>query len=352
MSETVQTALLEALSGPSSGEGLSLDMGNLSEQLQDVAYQALQARAEGIPIYEAVYQEAFPELGAFHLAMRDALFVEVPAPMRDWIEGIREDEAQEASTVSAPPPDTVLRDPDLSEVSGQSEADPETSPLRLEQLLLLHALAGRNDPETSPQTLQSALAELLLFESVRLRLLIAAWSNEDFERLGGDERDIDRIAGQEVSAMLEHPDISDPELRPTALMLAAAAIQLQRDAERRATALRHVGDDEIETLNMRARLRQAIRGLRLTESVLLENALAQLLGTDRVELVTLQQQRPLALEGMSRQAMDQRVSRSRRALAGDREKWPERRKPALFDLFSQNTTTARDLRNPSPKGKA
>jgi hypothetical protein len=84
---------------------------------------------------------------------------------------------------------------------------------------------------------------------------------------------------------------------------------------------------------MRARLRNALRELRLAESVLLENALSAMLGEDRQELAELQASRPLALEGLSRQAMDQRVSRGRKALVRPRKDWPRRRKPAIFDLL-------------------
>jgi hypothetical protein len=91
----------------------------------------------------------------------------------------------------------------------------------------------------------------------------------------------------------------------------------------------------LEQLSTRARLRGALRELRLPEAVLLENALSNLLGEERVELAELQEAHPLALEGLSRQAMDQRVSRSRRQLGGGPQHWPRRRRPALFDLLRE-----------------
>ena len=101
-----------------------------------------------------------------------------------------------------------------------------------------------------------------------------------------------------------------------------------------------VTEDQRETLRMRARLRAALRELRLAESVLLENALSSLLGEERVELMELQANRPLALDGLTRQAMDQRVSRGRRALTQGPEKWPIRRRPSLFDLLRQRAEQA------------
>ncbi|MCA9636519.1 MAG: hypothetical protein KC420_10880, partial [Myxococcales bacterium] len=98
-------------------------------------------------------------------------------------------------------------------------------------------------------------------------------------------------------------------------------------------ALRLAGPDLRDEVRMRARLRAALRELRLAESVLLENALASLLGGERRELTDLQAERPPALDGLSRQAMDQRVSRGRRALTRAKQGWPQRRRPALFDLL-------------------
>ncbi|HEY8376879.1 MAG TPA: hypothetical protein VIK91_10345, partial [Nannocystis sp.] len=130
-------------------------------------------------------------------------------------------------------------------------------------------------------------------------------------------------------------ELADPDVRPITVLLAAASVSLARDARSRAEELRVTGEDTREELRMRARLRAALRELRLPEAVLLENALAALLGEERRELSELQAARPVALDGMSRQAMDQRVSRGRRALAHPRASWPRRRRPALFDLLQR-----------------
>lgn len=121
-------------------------------------------------------------------------------------------------------------------------------------------------------------------------------------------------------------------------MFAAAQVSVAREAAERADALRRSSDDLRERLHMRARLRAALRELRLPESVLLSNALSSLLDEPRLELSDLQQARPLALHGMSRQAMDQRVSRGRRALSHARDDWPRRRNAALFDLLRPETS--------------
>lgn len=305
----VAPALLQALPAPLLKGALSgqIDAEQMRDEFEQLAQEATRARNEETALHQAVYDRAnYPRMAEFHATLRDALFVELPEALRQWISDAMPDAQQVAST------------------GGQGS---------VEQLLVQRAVAGRNAKSQSPEALQGALAELLLFESVRLRLLVGVWSNTEYESLGGDAPEIDAIAGAEVHALLDHPDIDDPQLRPTLLMLASASLRLHHQHAQRADALRHAGDDERESMRMQARLRAALRELRLPESVLLENALASLLGHERVELPELQAAHPLALAGMSRQAMDQRVSRSRRALMGPKEKWPRRKKASLFDLL-------------------
>jgi hypothetical protein len=292
------------------GSPISLDLSELQADLDSVAAEAAQARIEGFSLAEAVYDPGFPALREFHQGLRDALFVEIPRELQPWVEGLRQPEGAVRAGL-----------PDLYD--------------RLYQL-------GRRDTERPERPdhsvdLQVALAELLIFESVRLRLLMTAWSSAEFETLGGDEIDVDFIAWGEVEVMLADPALADPSVRPLAVMVASASVALAREAAERADALRVVGEDQREKLRVRAKLRATLRELRLPEAVLLENALAGLTGEERLELGDLQADRPVALDGLSRQAMDQRVSRGRRALIGGRQQWPSRRRPALFDLLKDET---------------
>lgn len=313
MGLSVSNAVSNALAGPILPRELrrsadddsvgSVDLRELQGELDLVAEEALMARDEGIPLSDAVHDERFAALRAFHQDLRDALLVEIPSELQPWVQS--------------------LHDPDGDQ------------PLAQFGSTLTRLALEETDASDAPQPseLQSALAELMVFEAIRLRLLVSVWQNEDFERLGGEERDIDAIAWEEVCVMLDEPGLTAPDVRPLQLIYATASVSLARDAAERADDLRRVGPDVREELSMRARLRGALRELRLTESVLLENALSNLLGEDRQELRDLQDERPLALEGLSRQAMDQRVSRGRRALARPAASWPKRRRPALFDLL-------------------
>ncbi|HLT36024.1 MAG TPA: hypothetical protein VK034_07055 [Enhygromyxa sp.] len=299
-----------------------VDLLELRDELEQVAIEALDARMRGVRPNAAVRDERFPNLVAFHTGLRDALLLEIPRDLQPWIAAIGGRDVEAQLPGARPKDDTQASEA----VAGRLAT--------LHQDLFARAFGA--DPASAgdgPAQLQAALAELLLFESVRLQLLVTIWSSTEFESLGGDEQAIDEIAWSEVEAMLLEPELTEGDVRPLPVMVAAGNIALARDAADRAEALRMVTEDQRETLRMRARLRAALRELRLPESVLLENALAGLLGEDRVELMELQASHPVALDGLSRQAMDQRVSRGRRALTDEPDKWPSRRRPALFDLL-------------------
>ncbi len=305
VTDAVSSALVPSSAGGlgSLPSTLAVDEGELREELAAVALEALQARDEGLGLAQATRDPRFEALRQFHQDLRDALFLEIPKDLQPWVEGLQAPSGA-ASTAALGRALTAVAHPVSAE---------ERDPLASEQ--------------------QRALAELLIFEAIRLRLLVASWQSEAFEQLGGEESDVDDIAWEEVQAILADPAVLLPEVRPLQLMFASASVSLARDAAERADALHHVGGDLREELSMRAKLRAALRELRLPESVLLENALSGLLGSERLGLIELQEERPVALEGMSRQAMDQRVSRGRRALSRTESAWPRRRRPALFDLL-------------------
>ncbi|PRP94579.1 hypothetical protein [Enhygromyxa salina] len=330
MDPSITSTVVRALpTHEGTGAGPGVDLSLLKDELEQVAIEALDARMRGVNLDAAVHDPRFPHLMEFHEGLRDALLVEIPRELQPWVAAIGGEAIERKLSPTAKPKSARK----AAELQKQSQAVAG----RLSNLHAdLFARAFGADPASAgdgPEQLQAALSELLLFESVRLQLLVTTWSSTDFESLGGDERAVDEIAWTEVEAMLLEPALTEDDMRPLPVMVAASNVALARDAADRAEALRLVAEDERETLRMRARLRAALRELRLAESVLLENALAGLLGEDRVELMDLQASRPVALDGLSRQAMDQRVSRGRRALTQGPESWPSRRRPALFDLL-------------------
>jgi hypothetical protein len=295
----VTAAVTQDLPVPAADRGVDLE--ELQSELDEVAAEAAAARAAGLGLADAVHDARWPALVRFHRDLADALFVETTDQIEGWFSSLTTGDGPQRSS--------------LDRFAGH-----------------LAATAG-GPQDANAQSV--ALAELLVFEAVRLRLAVTVWSTEDFERTGGHDAEIDAIAWAEVDAILHDPELQSAGVRPLQLMFAAAFVSLAQQAHRRVDELRRVSDDVREELATRARLRAALRELRLPEAVLLENALSSLLGEQRMELAELQSARPLALEGLSRQAMDQRVSRSRRQLGQGPKQWPRRRRPALFDLLRQ-----------------
>ncbi|MEZ4381668.1 MAG: hypothetical protein R3A79_09980 [Nannocystaceae bacterium] len=303
MNLTVSSAVTDAL--PVLAESApAIDLREVQADLEAVARDALAARRLGIRLLDAVHSAQFPDLHTFHVGIRDALFLEIPRELDPWIDAVTGGTTDDGAALT-----------------------------RLQQMIVGFAQGQDEGDVGELEAMQQVLAELLIFEALRLQLLVLALDSEDYEQLGGEESDIDAIAWAEVEALLHDPILRDPTIRPLHVLRATASVSLARDAAERAEVLRRASPDLRDEVRMRARLRAALRELRLPESVLLENALANLLGHERRELTDLQAERPLALEGLSRQAMDQRVSRGRRALTRAKQKWPRRRRPALFDLL-------------------
>ncbi len=263
------------------------ELGALADQLRAAALA-------GSSLPEAVTDHAsYPALAAMHTALRDAMLLEVPSDILPLV----------------------------------TSADPAGSGPALDAMA--RTLARRRRAPTD----DALLAHFFVFEAARLRLLVAAWADPVFETLGGTEADLDRVADAAVRLLEGEAALAAADVRPMVLVHAAASMLFARWIADQAEALRHAGEDLREELRMQARLKSALRSLRLPESVLLENALADLLGEDRDDLSSLQRKHALALSELSRQAMDQRVSRTRRALANDPNRWPRRRSPALFDIL-------------------
>jgi hypothetical protein len=338
-------AALDPAAAATSRSPEAIDLVELQAELEVVAAEVLRAREAELPLPEALRHPAYPRLRAFHQDLRDALFVELPAPMQQLAHAAGLSTPASSAAPASPDPAAASPAAEPARAAGGSGGDPGLAAASMARLgdTLVGLAQGQRELESGDLPLQRALAELLVFESVRLRLLLVALSTPEFETLGGEEADVDELAWDHVEALLREPALREPGVRPLQVMFAAAAVALAADATRRSDELRRASESLRERMRMRAKVHEALRSLRLPDAVLLGNALSNLLGEDRAELPELQSQRRLALDGMSRQAMDQRVSRGRRALGtGDRERWPTRRQPALFDLWLDRWRRARE----------
>lgn len=260
--------------------------------------EAAQADSENLPAIEAVQQPGrFPLMHRVHLGVMDILTVELPPELADWAR-------------------RLLRMSD--------------SPLFESFRLQLARCAC--DPRTSPP--ERSLAQFLLFEAVRLNLLVMTWrSRRELFRGGLDEGALDRSAQDQVGWLLRHPKLlaGPTPMRPLHLLVVGSFGQLVEMAR---TALRGVSAHVETTLTARAELEAALAEANAADAVLIRNAFAPAWGEQRLSVERLSSDHPLVLGDAPRDRLDQRLRRRMMALESKRT-LPPRRRPALIDILSE-----------------
>jgi hypothetical protein len=284
----------------------------LQARMRVLAEEVLEAEAAGRTLASAVTdEEAFPALHQLHVAARDLLTMSLPAPLARWVR-----EALES---------------------------PE-SPVSEELQRGLAALAAA--PEAPPAS--RALARLLLFEAVRVSLLVAEHlSGTSIEAVGAGQRDVDEIAEQEVGAWiasLSELAGEDPEVRPLEILVSAALLRLNHRVDELRVELTRVGEELVDALRLRASFDVKLRDMEAADAILARNAFAVAIDEERREIEDLQKEHAFVLGDRRRAALDQQVSRLRRRMA--RGEWPRRRSPAFVDLVAD----APDVPAKDPEG--
>jgi hypothetical protein len=272
-------------------------------QLLRVGLDAFHARQSGIPFHAAANDgENYPHLRRFHLAATDMLQLPLPSELVPWFE-------------------RFMRSP--------------VPPVAAE----LQNLIARSAVDASAAPVERAFLQFLLYQGARLNLVVAAWRNDhEFASAGARMADVDRIAHDELEWLLANAAKLGPEDRPLHVLVALGMERLNRHVAELLRELRAIMDDVTEAQKLRAvfeaKVEAYIRDMNLTDAVLIRNRVAPELGEQRVPVEVLQAEHPLALEGMSRAAMDQRVKRLVDHL-GETRGLPARRAPALIDLIDQ-----------------
>lgn len=268
-----------------------------------VGLDAFHARQIGIAFHVAADDgENYPHLRRFHLAATDLLQRSLPRELVPWFERL----------MQSPVPPIV----------GE-----------LQDLLARFAISDTTVP------IERAILQFLLYEGARLNLVVAAWHNEhEFASSGARMAEVDRIAHEELEWLLGNAAQLGPDDRPLHVLVALGMERLRRHVADMLLDLRVVIDDVTKALKVRAvfeaKVEAYLRGMDLTDAILIRNRVAPELGEQRLPLEILQAEHPLALEGMSRAAMDQRVKRLVDHLATTRG-LPARRDVALIDIIEE-----------------
>lgn len=287
-------ALLEA--------GLSLD--DLEAGLESLKYGAAKigleighAESLGIPIAEAVRDaEQFPAAHKLHNGIRNLLTLELPPELV----GIAK------SVMASPPAET-------------------TEALRAE-LARLACCLPHNQPER-------ALARLLLFEAVRLNLLVLTWQDRThLIRQGIEDETLDTLAEAEVEWLAQHPSIAEegPEVRPLHVLVSSALVRLGARSEDAREAFANVSADVVMENKRRAKLDEVLSQMDSRDALLVRNYFAKALGEQRLSVERLMLLNPVAFDGSNRDALDQRRLRGVASLEEGNPR--QRKKPAFIDL--------------------
>src|SRR5690349_12111780 len=94
MDSSITSTVVRALPSPDviatdtrRGEA-GIDLGELKDELEHVAIEALDARMRGVALDEAVHDARLAHLVAFHEGLRDAVLIEIPRELQPWIAAI------------------------------------------------------------------------------------------------------------------------------------------------------------------------------------------------------------------------------------------------------------------------
>lgn len=273
-------------------------------QLLRVGLDAYHARQIGESFHAAAEDGTnYPHLRRFHLGATDILQGSLPSELIPWL-----------TRLMAGP----------------------TPPVAEEIQHLVACLAM--DPATPP--IERAMLEFLLYQAARLNLVVVAWINGgEIARTGTRMVDVDRIANENLEWLLNNSQMHGTQERPLHMLFALGMQQLTMHTAELVRELRGIVDvvreAQKEQAVFEAKLEAELREMDLTDAILMRNCLAPALGEQRLTLDLLQEQHPIALDKMSRAAMDQRTKRLMDGLKKKRLP-PERRSPALIDLIEQH----------------
>jgi len=273
-----------------------------------LALEVAQAEARGHRFTRAVRDpESYPRLVQAHNSVQDVLSLEMP---RDLV--------------------AVL--PRLHTLS-------ESLPLdELQQDLGRTAASGKG--------LSGALARFLLFELVRLGVLVSTWrTSPHLHRVGIDDEVWDRRAEENLHTLLAHPeDLQGKDgVRPFGVILATTLYDILEHLDEATRAYSRISDELSTQYEWRALVEEALMDAPARDAVLVRNALGRAWGQQRTEVPRVIAQHPLLFEGTNRGAVDQLVSRRTRALAAEGlSAMPVRSHPALIDvIFTEPGEVAR-----------
>ncbi len=133
--------------------------------------------------------------------------------------------------------------------------------------MVSHAACGDFDPvrqltfavATRPNTPEGALCRFVLWEAIRLNVLVGTWNDPIFEA-AGCLWDADQHAEELLLNFLQDPQMLEEDVRPLNVLVQAATECLERSVSRFRSAIEHHGT-ALRELLAKAEFLQTVRGL-------------------------------------------------------------------------------------------
>ena len=269
-------------------------MAQLKTELRRLAFEAEAAIAKGLTFSDAAVDfDNFPLLARFHAGVDDILTLSLPPEVVQWVFRI---------------------------VARADEIGPHLDGMT-EELVQLAALPVEFSDPTP------ALAKLLLFELVRLQLILLArrYPHEVFGR-DLELDDLSPIAERQVETWLKEAPPAD--VRSRLVLEAAACIELSARLTVLKTEIVRVDEDMAAALAFRAKLEAELSQCEPCDSLLIRNGLAPGLGIQQLSIPELRSRHPIAMGDVSIDALYKRFQRLK-----ERGKIPKRESIALLDVI-------------------
>jgi hypothetical protein len=301
--ETVDVSgLARVVGGP---KALATALQELRIELKRIALDQQLATSRGDSMAKAVRDfDRYPVLAKFHTAIGDGLRWTMPRRLVEWCRPL-------------------------------FAFAPDSRTERLVATLLgwaVHAARSASDDDVR------AASRTLLFEAVRIALVLHAELEEPERRLLDDDSYLSILAEQALNRWLDDDTCDGADVLVRAIE-AAATVKYQHVEEAR-LALAEVRDTVREAEETILRRNLQLGELDIADALLIRNHFATQLGEQPLSYSLLRERHPMAFEGKSDDAMAQRWHRlKQRAVAGGLA--AERRKsPALIDIAVDALTKA------------
>lgn len=289
-----ESGLSEIVGGP---DAVRSGLQQLQIELLRISLDLQSAKANGQSISEAVVDfERYPKLSQVHAAFDDALRWAMPPKVIEW--------ARRALNSPAPAVVDVIR-----------------------TKLIEMATEG-------PTAIHRGLCEWLLFEAVRLNLLVVYHSNaESMVEHGISSSDMSERAEDSVNQWLATASVSSKGTRPFHVLVAGALLSLTRYVEEVRTALTGVRNDYRLQAIKHARFERLMDELDPTDAMLIRNDCAPDLGEPQFSVELLLKRRPHLSQGRTRNALDQRNRRIKKKIKAGDIAGAKRKQPAIISLL-------------------